>query len=48
VTVTELTRVVRDSTPAPPAFYDPGSFWSGDGLKLTPGFSLGKEIAVEL
>ena len=30
----------------PPAFYDPGSFWSGDDLALTPGFSLGSEIAV--
>ena len=31
----------------PSAFYDPGSFWSGDGLTLTSGFSLGPEIAVE-
>ena len=31
----------------PSAFYDPGSFWSGDHLELTPGFSLGPEVAVE-
>lgn len=30
----------------PSAFYDPGSFWSGDGLELAPGFNLGPEIAV--
>jgi hypothetical protein len=30
----------------PPAFYDPGSFWSGDDLALRPGWSLGEELAV--
>ena len=28
--------------------YDPGSFWSGDNLKLPDGFKLGGEIAVHL
>ncbi|OBF30134.1 guanylate cyclase [Mycobacterium sp. ACS4331] len=27
-------------------YFDPGSFWSGDVLPLTPGYSLGREIAV--
>jgi hypothetical protein len=31
----------------PPAWYDPGRFWSGDELKLSNGFSLGDEIAIE-
>jgi hypothetical protein len=31
-----------------PNWYDPGSFWSGDGLELTEGFALGGEIAVTL
>ena len=30
----------------PPAFYDPGSFWSGDDLHLQPGWTLGEEVAV--
>ena len=29
-------------------WYDPGKFWSGDRLPMTPGFTLGKEIAVTL
>lgn len=29
-------------------WYDPGKFWSGDSLPLSPGFSLGREIAVTL
>jgi hypothetical protein len=32
----------------PPAFYDPGSFWSGDDLLLRPGWHLGPEVAVLL
>lgn len=28
--------------------YDPGSFWSGDGLELTGGALLGDEIAVDV
>lgn len=28
-------------------WFDPGSFWSGDALPLTPGYALGDEIAVE-
>ncbi len=28
--------------------YDPGSFWSGDGLVLTGGGRLGDEIAVDV
>ncbi len=31
-----------------PGWYDPGRFWSGDDLDLTPGFRLGGEIAVVL
>jgi hypothetical protein len=31
-----------------PGSYDPGSFWSGDNLKLSVGFRLGGEIAVHL
>ena len=31
-----------------PGSYDPGSFWSGDNLKLSAGFRLGGEIAVQL
>jgi hypothetical protein len=31
----------------PPAFYDPGSFWSGDDLQLRPGWQLGPEISVD-
>ena len=32
----------------PSAFYDPGSFWSGDDLELTDGFALGTELAVDV
>lgn len=28
------------------SWFDPGSFWSGDILPLTPGYELGREIAV--
>jgi hypothetical protein len=31
-----------------PGRYDPGSFWSGDNLGLSPGYRLGGEIAVHL
>jgi hypothetical protein len=31
-----------------PNWYDPGRFWSGDELTLSPGFTLGAEIAVEI
>jgi hypothetical protein len=31
-----------------PSWYDPGRFWSGDDLALTPGARLGGEIAVEV
>ncbi|WP_433598943.1 hypothetical protein ACQPXH_25040 [Nocardia sp. CA-135953] len=30
-----------------PNWYDPGRFWSGDGLQLSGGYELGGEIAVE-
>jgi hypothetical protein len=30
----------------PPSWYDPGRFWSGDRIELTPPFRLGGEIAV--
>lgn len=31
-----------------PHWYDPGRFWSGDGLTLRDGYALGHEIAVTL
>jgi hypothetical protein len=31
-----------------PGWYDPGRFWSGDGLGLTSGARLGLEIAVDM
>jgi hypothetical protein len=31
-----------------PSWYDPGRFWSGDGLTLCDGYTLGGEIAVTL
>ena len=31
-----------------PSWYDPGRFWSGDGLPLLGGAWLGEEIAVEI
>jgi hypothetical protein len=34
-------------TERPSAFFDPGSFWSGDDLRLEPGWSLGPEISVQ-
>ncbi|HWI05915.1 MAG TPA: hypothetical protein VNT54_00180 [Solirubrobacteraceae bacterium] len=30
----------------PASFYDPGAFWSGDRIELTPPFSLGGEVPV--
>ena len=32
----------------PASWYDPGRFWSGDQLHLTPPFDLGSEVAVSL
>ncbi|MBS9534701.1 guanylate cyclase [Mycobacterium sp. M1] len=34
------------STDKNPNWFDPGSFWSGDILPLTPGYQLGREITV--
>jgi hypothetical protein len=31
-----------------PSWYDPGRFWSGDGLDLAAGFTLGGEVRVAL
>jgi hypothetical protein len=31
-----------------PSWYDAGRFWSGDHLRLSPGFQLGGEIAVQI
>ncbi|MEA2494156.1 MAG: hypothetical protein QOJ29_2067 [Thermoleophilaceae bacterium] len=31
----------------PASWYDPGRFWSGDRIDLTPPFELGGEVAVE-
>ncbi|HZO58493.1 MAG TPA: hypothetical protein VFB51_02260 [Solirubrobacterales bacterium] len=30
----------------PASWYDPGRFWSGDRIELTPPFTLGREVAV--
>jgi hypothetical protein len=30
------------------SWYDPGKFWSGDELQLTPGFRLGQEIPIDI
>jgi hypothetical protein len=30
------------------SWYDAGRFWSGDDLRLSPGFTLGGEIAVHV
>jgi hypothetical protein len=35
-------------TAKPSNYFDAGSFWSGDGLPLAPGYSLGKEVAVDV
>jgi hypothetical protein len=35
-------------TERPASWYDPGRFWSGDGLELVPPFRLGGEIAVSV
>jgi len=32
----------------PPAWYDPGRFWSGDELRLSAGTRLGDEIEIEI
>jgi hypothetical protein len=32
----------------PTNYYDPGMFWSGDGLELLPGAELGDEIRVQV
>ena len=32
----------------PPNYYDPGSFWSGDGLMLLDGAALGQEIRIDV
>jgi hypothetical protein len=32
----------------PTNFYDPGMFWSGDGLQLLDGARLGEEIRVQI
>jgi hypothetical protein len=32
----------------PPAWYDPGRFWSGDELRLSAGAQLGDEIEIEI
>jgi len=29
-------------------YFDPGSFWSGDKLPLTPGYALGDEIEIAI
>jgi len=36
--------ILRDDRRA--TWYDPGKFWSGDYLPISPGWSLGKEVAV--
>ena len=36
--------ILRDDRRA--TWYDPGKFWSGDYLPISPGWTLGKEVAV--
>src|SRR6478609_9695763 len=36
--------ILRDDRRA--TWYDPGTFWSGDYLPISPGWTLGKEVAV--
>ena len=43
VTLEEM-GVLRDDSPT--NWYDPGRFWSGDSLPLTPGWSYGVEVEV--
>lgn len=45
VTFAEMGLLAPDHRPS---WYDPGRFWSGDELALTPGFALGGEIEVAL
>lgn len=42
-----LERMGILSPGAPRNWYDPGRFWSGDSLPLTPGWSFGEEIEVD-
>lgn len=44
-TYAEMGLLSRDR---PENWYDPGSFWSGDGLDLTDGAILGDEISIEI
>jgi hypothetical protein len=45
VTYEEMGLLPKDRRPN---WYDPGRFWSGDGLELCDGYQLGQEIAVKL
>jgi hypothetical protein len=45
VTYEDMDLLPRDRRPH---WYDPGRFWSGDGLQLADGFTLGAEIGVML
>jgi hypothetical protein len=45
VTYQEMGLLADDRRPG---WYDPGRFWSGDGLELAPGFALGGEVEVVL
>jgi hypothetical protein len=45
VTYEDMGLLPRDRRPN---WYDPGRFWSGDGLTLADGYTLGGEIAVAL
>lgn len=44
VTYQEMGLLPKNRTPN---WYDPGRFWSGDGLELSGGYALGGEIAIE-
>ncbi len=43
ITYEEMGLLVTDKREN---YFDPGSFWSGDELPLTPGYELGQEISI--
>lgn len=47
VVATTYTEMGLLDPDRPANFYDPGSFWSGDGLSLLGGARLGREIAID-
>ena len=47
VVATTYTEMGLLDPDRPANYYDPGNFWSGDGLELLAGARLGRELAVE-